>query len=291
VQSVLKEYDPKKLPGAAALEGMLFYKDQGNAEGQIAWGRAWLQSRDGQLSDKTLLEEATDLGRLLVSRKDDREAAEVLALGSEVPSAGMLTRLDLLHQRVLVLCQNLDDADAAIAVVKQWQGKINAGNVDQIRHLAASMLEAAIGKGDAKMAQAALAGLAPMKGGNYNDAEIKQGVLARNIEAYIRTGDLETAGKLLDQWEFDYPAAIWDGFTRTLRVKLLAAESHHERAARVAMAHARTNPGGFYAAELLYRAAQEFKAAKQETQAKAAMDLLTSKYPESPYARGNAQGE
>ncbi len=291
VQSVLRGYDPKKLSGGAALEGMLFFKDQENAEEQAAWGRAWLQAKEGGVSDKTLLDEASDLARLLESRKDDAGAAEVLRLASEVRAAGMLTRLDLLHQYVQVLCENLDDGETAIAAVKRWQTMINPGNAEQARHLAASTLEAAIAKGDGKLGQATVAAIAPLKGGGYNDAEIKQGVMARNIEAYIRTGDFDTARQLLDQWELDYPTAIWDGFTRTLRVKLLAAQSHHERAAQVAMAHARANPTGFYAAELLYRAAQEFKAAKQETQSKAAMDLLTSKYPESPYARGNAQGE
>ena len=291
VQLVLKDYDLKKLSGGAALEGMLFFKDQGNAEEQVAWGRAWLQAKDGVTSDKTLLDEASDLARLLESRKDDAGAAEVLRLASEIRTVGMLTRLDLLHQYVRVLCDNLNDGDAAMVAVKQWQTTINPGNSEQARHLAASTLEAAIAKGDGKLGQATVASLTPLKGGGYNDAEIKQGVMARNIEAYIRTGDFDTARQLLDQWELDYPTAIWDGFTRTLRVKLLAAQSHHERAAQVAMAHAKANPAGFYAAELLYRAAQEFKAAKQETQAKAAMDLLTSKYPESPYARGNAQGE
>src|SRR5262249_27532405 len=120
----------------------------------------------------------------------------------------------------------------------------------------------------------------------YNHAQIRQGVLARNIEAYIGTRDFVSAQKLIDQWEMEFPESIWDGFTRTLRVKLYAAEALPAVAARIAVEHAKANPSGFYAAELLYRAVQNFKAAGEQTQAKAAMDLLVSKYPESPYARG-----
>jgi hypothetical protein len=289
VQSVLKDYDLTKLSAGGALEGMLFFKDQGNAGEQIAWGRAWLESKDVSAPDKILLDESCGLAQLLVSRKNDREAADVLRLASEVQSAGMLTRLELLHRYVEVLCDNLDDADTALAEVKRWQSRIKVGNAEQSGRLAASTLEVAVAKADAKLAQDTLARLGAAKGAGYEDAAIKQGVLARNIEAYVRTGDFETAGELLDQWELDYPASIWDGFTRTLRVKLLGAEAQPERAARIAVAHAKANPTGFYAAELLYRAAQHFKEAHEDAQAKAAMDLLTSKYPESPYARGKAE--
>ncbi|MGN6371231.1 MAG: PKD domain-containing protein [Phycisphaerae bacterium] len=291
VQSVLTTYDVKKLAGDAALGGMLYFKGQGNTEEQIEWGRAWLQSTKGGASDQTLLEETSDLSRLLKSRKDDRGAAEVLRLASDAKWAGVLARIDLLHQYVEVLCDDLDDADAALAAVKQFQPVISSGSPEQSRRLAACALIAAIAKGDHKLAEAAAAQIPPLKGNAYNDAQIKQGVLARNIEAYIRTRDFTTATQLLNQWELDYPTAIWDGFTRTLRVKLLAAESHPDRAARIALAYAKANPGGFYAAELLYRASQHFKEAHEETQAKAAMDLLTSKYPESPYARGKVNDE
>ena len=120
----------------------------------------------------------------------------------------------------------------------------------------------------------------------FNEAQIRQGVLARNVENAIRTKEFDAALKLLDAWELEYPAAMWEGFTRTLRVKLAVAEGRPAIAARMALAHAKANPGGFYAAELVYRAAENFKAAGEGEKAKGAMELLTSKYPESPYARG-----
>ncbi|HUO10996.1 MAG TPA: PKD domain-containing protein [Phycisphaerae bacterium] len=290
VRTILKDYDLKKLTGPAALQGMFFFKDQGDTDDQIAWGRAWLQTKDPATADKVLDDEAVVLARLLEANNDNRGAADILHIASEEP-VGILTRLDLLRQYVMALCDNLDDADTAIDAVKSWQKRTEGGSSDQSRRLAGSLLYAAIAKGDTKLAQSTVAQIGVIKGVGYNDAEIKQGVLARNIEAYIRTSDFETARQLLDQWELDYPASIWDGYTRTLRVKLIAAQGRPLLAARIALAHARANPSGFYAAELLYRAAENFKAAHETTQAQAAMDLLTSKYPESPYARGNAQSE
>ena len=76
-----------------------------------------------------------------------------------------------------------------------------------------------------------------------------------------------------------------------LRIKLLAAQGRPLQAAKIALQHAKANPTGFYAAELLYRASENFKAAHEPTQANAAMDLLTTKYPESPYARGTPNPE
>jgi hypothetical protein len=119
----------------------------------------------------------------------------------------------------------------------------------------------------------------------YNQREIRQGVLTRNVENYIHTKELDTAVTLLNEWELEFPEAIWEGFTRTLRVKLAAAEGRNVVAARMALAQARANPEGFYAAELLYRAAENFKLGGEQGQAKTVMELLASRYPESPYAR------
>jgi hypothetical protein len=110
-------------------------------------------------------------------------------------------------------------------------------------------------------------------------------VLARDVETYIRTKDYDTATKLIDEWEWEYPEAMIDGFTRLLRVKLVTAEGRPAVAAKIAMQHAKALPGSFYAAELLWRAAKGYEAAGDAEKAKGAMEVLKGKYPESPYAR------
>ncbi|MEI8195030.1 MAG: hypothetical protein WCI73_03890, partial [Phycisphaerae bacterium] len=82
-----------------------------------------------------------------------------------------------------------------------------------------------------------------------------------------------------------FPAAIIEGNSRLLKYRLRMAEGQPLLAARVALAHAKGVTNSYYAAELLYRASVAFKAAGKEADANAALDLLTSKYPESPYAQ------
>src|SRR5262249_21811456 len=139
VRTVLRDYDLKKLTGAYALEGMLFFKDQGDADDQIAWGRAWLQAKDSGNTDKVVRDEAIAVARLLEGKNDFRGASEVLHLGADQP-VGMLTRLELLRQFVMVECDDLDDADAALEATKEWEKKINTGSTDAVRRLAGSTL-------------------------------------------------------------------------------------------------------------------------------------------------------
>jgi hypothetical protein len=120
----------------------------------------------------------------------------------------------------------------------------------------------------------------------FNDLQIRQGVLARNVENYIRTKDFDTAWKLINEWDMEMPTAAWEGFSRTLRVKLAATEGRPLAAAQMALAHAKANPSGFYAAELLLRASENFQAAGKGEEARTALEILRTKYPESPYARG-----
>jgi PKD repeat protein len=280
----LRDYDITTLSGAQALKGMLLFQDQGDTDLMASWGKAWLKTKDAS-SDKVLTDETFDLTRLLEARKEYPAMAEDFHLASEKP-AGTLVRLDLMRDEVMVRCDDLDDAAGAMSLATSWLGKINKGDKAQVRTVESAVLYAAAAEGDTKQAQEALAAAAKAALGTYSDAQIQQGVLARNVENYIRTRDYDTALQLLNQWERDYPDAIWEGFTRTLRVKLLAAEGEPSIAARIAVQFAKANPDSFYAAELLSRASEHFKQAGDTTQAKAAMDLLKSKYPESPYARG-----
>jgi hypothetical protein len=283
----LRDYDVSALTGTEALKGMLLFQDQGDVDAMASWGKAWLKTKDAP-SDKVLTDETTDLARLLEGRKDYAGMAEDFHLASEKP-AGMLVRLDLMRDEVRVRCDDLPEAGQALSLAESWRTRINRGDKSQVRGVESAVLYAAMAVPEMKAAHEALAAVRKSALGTYAEAQLQQGVLARNVENYIRTQDYDTATDLLNQWEGDYPEAIWEGFTRTLRGKLLAAEGEPLIAARICVQHAKANPEGFYAAELLYRAAQHFKEAGDPTQAKAAMDLLTSKYPESPYARGQQQ--
>lgn len=289
VTSVFKDYNLAKLSGEQAFHGMMILKKHGENDSYVAWGRTWAGLKDGP-PDRVVFDEVFDLARLLQLRKQYKESAEVYLAAAGKP-IGMEMRLNLLRYFAMTSCDYLDDAAGAMKELNGWDKKINEANRVQMHALLTAKIYAAVALGDEKMVKAAMVEAGTRRNLPYNEQEIRQGVLARNIESYVRTKDFDTALKLIDQWELEYPEAIWDGFTRTLRVRLYAAEGRPMVAARVALELAKANTQGFYAAELLYRASQNFKAAGEETQAKAALDLLKSKYPESPYARDKVKQE
>jgi hypothetical protein len=307
VQAVLKGYDPKALSAAAALRGTQFFEAAGDADAQAAWGQAWLAAKEdpaARAPDAVVAEQAHALGRLLTGRRKDAEAAAGLLLAAQKPVAPE-TAADLLRQYVVTACDYADDAKGALDHARAWEKKA-AGSKPAAALVQVAVAYAAIAAGDGPAARQAIDAAAALRAtggpgfaggggggggagagaGTFAQAQLRQGVLARNVENYLRTHEYDEAWRLVDTWEGDYPDALWEGFTRTLRVKLAAAEGRNLVAARIALAHARANPDGFYAAELLYRASENFKRGGEQQQAAAVMDLLTGKYPESPYARG-----
>jgi len=290
---VLKDYRPAALSSDEAFRGMLFFEANHLADEQVAWGRAWLEGKQGgNAADAVVFDETFALARLLIGRKQFKDAAEMFRLASAKP-IGMETRVNLMRHEVMTLCDYAADAEAAVREATAWAQKVSVAARPQVQCVQAALAYAEIARGDGKKARAAVDAAVEAAGGAANargtDAlnrrQIRQGVLTRNVENYIRTKDLDTAAGLLNDWELEFPDAIWEGFTRTLRVKLAVAEGRNLVAARMALAHAQSNPEGFYAAELLYRAAENFGLGGDSQQAKQAMDLLREKYPESPYAR------
>jgi hypothetical protein len=303
IRSVLRDYRPEKLAGEQAFRGMMFYEEAGDKDRQLAWGKAWLAGKDvippedGAVFDETFL-----LARLQIERKDFQGAAASFKAAAGKATA-LETRVDLMRHEVMTLCDYVDDAGAAATEARDWLKKINGNDRTQVRTVQAALAYALMAQGDGQGAKTAVDAAAAAGGGAaptgrgagrgapgtaadaYNRREIRQGVLARNVENYIQAKDLNTALSLLNQWELEFPDAIWDGFTRTLRVKAAVAEGRNLVAARMALAHARAHPDGFYAAELLYRAGVNFELGGEQQQARIVRDLLARKYPESPYAR------
>ncbi|HEY4330507.1 MAG TPA: PKD domain-containing protein [Phycisphaerae bacterium] len=297
VKVILHDYKPDKLPAEQALRGMMFFESLNDDDDQMVWGHAWLAGKDSVTpGDSLVFEETFDLARMEIERKQFKEAAESFKLAS-AKQIGMETRMNLMRHEVMTLCDYVDDPDAAVKEAQDWIRRVGTGgnNRQQIDTVQSALAYALIAKGDSKGAKAAIdaavaANWTPSARGGvgadaFNQRQVRQGVLTRNVEEYIRTKDINTALTLLNQWELEFPDSIWEGFTRTLRAKLAAAEGRNLVAARMALEHARANPDGFYAAELLYRAAENFKLGGERDQAQAAMDLLATKYPESPYAR------
>lgn len=286
VAPVLGTYNLNKLTAEQRLRGLLFFKRHNDIDNIMRWGRSWLEAKSPQ-SDETLWNETFDLARLYESRDMPKEAAEAFRLCSEKPGSAAV-RTDAMRWQTMVLCDQLDDGGRAFQIAEAWS-KGAAPKTDAVRRAArAAMVYAAIARGDGKLATALANEGSDAESGKR--APIDQGVLARNIESAIAAQEFDQAARLIADWERDFLPAAIDGFTRLLRVKLLAAEGHSMAAARVAMQHAKALPNSFYAAELLYRASAAYQRAHQPEEAKGALQLLKEKYPESPYARQEAPG-
>jgi TolA-binding protein len=232
--------------------------------------------------------ETFDLARFFESRDRFKESVEAFDLASQKP-VGADTRTRAMRWQVTQMCDFLDDGGQAYKIAEAWNEGPNV-KTEAAHHTAhVALIYAAIARGDGKTAaqEAKDTGNAPGVAtlARTDRQPIDQGVLARNIESAIAAKEYDQAANLIMDWENDYPAAMLDGFTRLLRVKLYAAEGHAPIAARVALQHAKAVPTSFYAAELLYRAAENFKAAGRPEDATTTLDLLKQKYPESPYAR------
>ena len=290
VLSVLQTYTATTAPAEAALRAMMICKKTGDNDEYLKWGHAWLDSKETTATPAVYREEVFDLSRTHLARKEYKEAAEVhkTAAGHNLPAE---MKLQEIRDYVLIASDYLDDPATALAVAEEWRKKVAAGNKAQEHTMLAALTYASIAGGDGKRAAKYAEEAGTRQDQPYDRAQLRQGVLARDIETYIRNKDFDTATKLVDQWEWDFPEAMVDGFTRMLRVKLVTAEGRPAIAARVALAHAKALPGSFYAAELLYRASKQFEAAGDAEKAKAAMELLKSKYPESPYAQEKGKAE
>jgi PKD repeat protein len=285
VVAVLEKYDRNRLNAGQRLRGYWYFKHEHYDDHTMDWGKSWEEANEAQ-NDQTVWEETVDLANLCESHGNYEQAANMYLLAANKPIS-METRLKCFRTYVITACDNGIDPDAVLRVIEQWNQKIDSHNEAQVHGLQAASLYAATAKGDAKLA-AKLVALAATRGQKeFTQQEIHEGVLARNIETYIRTHEFETAANLINRWEFETPEAMLEGFTRLLKMKLLMAESRPLIAARVGQQLARTNPNSFYAAELLYRASEALKVAGKMDEAATVMKILRDKYPESPYARGD----
>jgi PKD repeat protein len=280
--AILDNYNVARLTAGQLLNGMRLLKRHNLNDELLRWGQAWLENKEYQ-NERDVWQETFGLARLMESRELFGEASEAYRLAAQKNIAwDMKSKLLLWH--CVTRCDYLDDAAQAYKLAEQARNDPAAKGLAVQRALGVAMVYAAVGRGDGKTAARLAKEIGPSEA-KFERQQIDQGVMARNVESAIGTKDYETAAQLLQTWETDYPQAIVDGFTRLLKVKLLVAEDRPAVAARVAAAHARGVPESFYAAELLYRGAEAAKAAGKPADAKALLDLLQSKYPESPYAQ------
>ena len=284
VTTVLDRYERGALNAEQRLRGLLYCKFHGLTDATMAWGKSWEEAAESQ-DEARVWEETVDLADLCARQGALGQAAQMYHLAADKPLS-MDMKLRCLRMYAIEACDYGANPDEVLQVAEQWKPRINAPNQQQNHNLQILVAYAAIAKGDGTRAAQAIHDAGERGGRSFRDMEIHQGVLARNIETAIRTHEYSTANRLLNEWESDRPAAMLEGFTRLLKVKLLVTQERPLAAAHVAQQLARANPGSFYAAELLYRASEALRTGGKEDEAKTVLNVLKDKYPESPYARG-----
>lgn len=279
---ILAAYDVKTLNIQQLWRGLQLLKMMKD-DSVLPWARAWLENRTPQ-PESVVWQEAQDLAEFYRARKQYRQLADAFTQIAN-KNVGIELRATAIRHAVLTLCDEVNDPDAGLKLARGFKDKNDITNREAQRTLSLAVAYAAIACGDGKLATKVVEEVGPRRDLAFNEQEIQQGVLTRNVETYTRAKDFQTADKLLDQWERDYPQTLITGFTRLMAVKLQLEQGQFAAAARLAEQHARALPGTFYAAELLYHARNAYSAAGDAQAAKRCSELLTSKYPESPYAR------
>ncbi|MGC8624698.1 MAG: PKD domain-containing protein [Phycisphaerae bacterium] len=282
VADIIDNYNLKALSGEQLYRGIMFFHHYRNLRGLTAWGLAWALSPDAQ-NAKAVLPTARLLVRRALERGNFRQAGNIFLLAAR-KHTDVLTQSRLLANYAMTACNYTATAPAVLHTLQRW-ARNHANLAPAAAHvLNTALAYAAVATGDGALAAKyvkAAGDAAPMA---YSAQEIRQGVLARNVESYISSHHYRTADDLLEQWEMQFPRAIIKGYTRLLRVELMVAQQRFIYAAQIAVQYVNSEPKSFYAAELLYRAGMAYQSAGKTNRAELLRAELKNNYPESPYA-------
>lgn len=279
----LSHYNPLLLSTNAAYRGMLAYKSADNLKEYQRWMEAWLTACVPTETPQ-LMNELRDYAQTMTQAG----AAEALVGSLKLLHAkklSSLVRAQAALLEVTALTEELSQPQVAQAVLDQCKPQLDPDRADAMHHFQVAQALTYIAAGKGKQCLETIKELGPRKNLPYNEMQMRQGVLARNIESFIAEGEFEPAQRALEQWEMDVPDTIPEGFSRVLKVKLYMAQKRYQTAIVIALQHAKALPDAYYAAELLWRAAEAQIKSSNLNEAKALQQLIREKYPESPWAR------
>ena len=178
-----------------------------------------------------------------------------------------------------VLLWRLGDFKTAAAMLEPFMGR-DSRNLKRLR------AEALLLDGNPADARKILADLTD--DGDPAKRVALTGALARSIEFYIDTHDLETADEKWDDWQRKFPSSFLEGYSALLKTRILQGRNP-ALAAKVGAAFAKAVPDSPYAPQLL-DSASKLLAKSDKAQSDALRQLLQSKYPEDPLAQPSKSG-
>lgn len=285
VGDLINNYSLDQLSAQQLYLGIQFFEKYGNFDSLSNWGQAWANCKQSE-DTQEVFDTADDLVSRFIQHSQYSQAAAIYQAAAnkqmdDESQAGMLFRY------ATTTCDYANDSEDVLGVLQQWQQNHSDLSAGAQHTLNTALAFAAIANGNGKLAQQYVDAAGDAANVSYGAAQIRQGVLAHNVESYIATRDFPTAQRLLNRWDYEFPIAMTQGYTRLLRFELLSAQNLPIAAAKGAVEFVNAEPDSFYAAELLYRAAQAYKQGGQSDNAQAVMDKLKQNYPESPYAYKN----
>lgn len=281
VANILNTYQISGLNAEQLYRGIEFFHRYNTYHGLSSWGLAWAQSKDPQ-SAQQITKGAGLIARGLVAKSNFAQAANIYRLVAQ-KRISVSAQTEALQHYAILTCDHTDSAAEVLTVLQAWRKGHHQLPTEAKRLISVALAYAAVGTGNGKLAASYIAA----SGGSamaYSAAEIRQGVLARNVESYIQSNHLRTARHLLNEWDADFPQAVVKGYTRLLRMKLLRHAGHPMATVRMAMQFVASEPKSFYAARLLYEAYMAANTAGHRNRALLIFAKLKQNYPESPYA-------
>ncbi len=118
--------------------------------------------------------------------------------------------------------------------------------------------------------------------GQPERAAAVSGALARTVEFYIRSKEVEAGEDAWECWQNRYPADFLEGYSVLLRVRLMDLAGHGDAGAKVAEAFANAVPQSSYAPQLLDEAR---KLTGDPAKRDALKAILKQRYPEDPLSQ------
>jgi PKD repeat protein len=282
VAYIINSYRLDQLDAEQLYSGIQFFEKYQGQNGLDDWGEAWANSKQTQPADQ-VLETADDIAqRFTMEGQYDKAAAIYLTAADKQLDMG--SRTQLLWRYAATACDYTQQGADVLATLQQWSQDHQDLPADAQHALQTALGYAAIATGNGKLAQQYVDAAGNASNISYGSEQIREGVLAHNAESYIQTRDFQMARKLLNEWDYEFPSAMLEGYTRLLRFELLSAQGLQIAAANSAVVFVNAEPDSFYSAELLYRAALAYAQGGEMDRAQTTKDRLKKDYPESPYA-------
>jgi tetratricopeptide (TPR) repeat protein len=278
---IVAGYDFSKLDAASNAEAVLLLRRAKDSASMKRACEVFVKVKRSRADDDAIRKVLPIYVETLLAGNQPDQAVAALKLAAAM-AAAPATAADMLVRAGDVTLQHVRDPKAAgdifEGVIARYGKKANVPAVRLARIGVGDVFRVL---GDYKKAAEAYtaAGVEDEKAKSF--PAIVKGDFARHVEDYLRRGNFQDAEDQLDLWENTMPLCRLEGYSTSLRVRLLLARKQYAAAARLAETLVKVNPASNYAPELLMLAGRAYIKLRQGAAAVAAFKRIIKEYPES----------